>query len=306
LIPFVRSLVLSTGYALTSTLTVQLGGRAYLQTVHHAFDHGIYAREPLATTGRDTPEPPSIETLTFVGRLLFWSTDRDWALIGDFDEKMDLVISNTLSKDKKANELFQISARPLSTDQDAYTWTGAKGRLRLALSDTTTYMKLPNSIHFQRVHRARLLDEHWSNGDCGAVMSDENEGLTFGHVVGGSRASGVAFIVAADQVVKDLEEIDEISRFLEKRNLTHLPHVEERMKAARSHSHGRRLRLTEEESDIDVYRRKYSEALQEAAVDGKTQIVRLLLDTGADDNAQAGPLLLDHGEDINAHGGDYG
>jgi hypothetical protein len=152
-------------------------------------------------------------------------------------------------------------------------------------------MKLPNSIRFQRVHRAQLLDEHWSNGDCGAVVGNENERLTFGHVLGRSRASGVAFIVTADQAVENLQGIGEISRFLEKHNLTHLPRVEEQTEAARSYLHGTRLRLTEEESDIDVHRRNYVKVLQEAAVDGKTQIVK---------------LLLDHGADMNAQGGDYG
>jgi ankyrin repeat protein len=155
-------------------------------------------------------------------------------------------------------------------------------------------------------------------------VSDKNEHFTFGHVLGGSRASGVAFIIAADQVVEDLREIREISQFLGKHNLAHLPDVEEQVKAARSHSHGRRLRLTEEYSEIDVHRRKYSEALHEAAVDGKTQIVKLLLDHGADVNARGGPygsalhaasskgheqivkLLLDKGANINARDGHYG
>jgi hypothetical protein len=81
-------------------------------------------------------------------------------------------------------------------------------------------MKLPNSIRFQRVHRAQLLDEHWSNGDCGAVVGNENERLTFGHVLGRSRASRVAFIVTADQAVENLQGIGEISRFLEKYKIT--------------------------------------------------------------------------------------
>jgi ankyrin repeat protein len=67
--------------------------------------------------------------------------------------------------------------------------------------------------------------------------------------------------------------------------------VEEQTEAALLYLHGTRLRLTEEESDIDVHCRNYVKVLQEAAVDGKTQIVK---------------LLLDHGADMNAQGGDYG
>jgi hypothetical protein len=122
-------------------------------------------------------------------------------------------------------------------------------------------------------------------------VGNKNKRLTFGHVLGRSQASRVAFIVTADQAVENLQGIGKISRFLEKHNLTHLPRVEEQTEAAHSYLHGTRLRLTEEESDINIHRRNYVKVLQEAAVDSKTQIVK---------------LLLNHGADINTQGRDYG
>jgi ankyrin repeat protein len=189
---------------------VRLGDRVFLQTVYHAFYPEDCTKE---STGpgiipRDLPALPSVESLVVVGRLLVWSIDRDWALIEVLSDEMNSRIKHTLVEDKEPNWIFQKAGRPSSNGTNACVWTATNGMLKVTLSETTTYMKLPNSSSFQEIHKARVINGSWSNGDSGAVVIDLAAKLTFGHILGGSRAAGVALIIAADQVVKDLQELN--------------------------------------------------------------------------------------------------
>ncbi|CAN9252515.1 unnamed protein product, partial [Alternaria alternata] len=189
---------------------VRLGDRIFLQTVYHTFHLGGYTKKPTETDGtqRNLPPAPSIETFAVVGRLLVWSVARDWALIEVSSEHMQSRMSQTLAEDERANCLFQRAERPSITGDIAITWTASSGMLEVTLSETTTYMKMPNSDSFEEVHKARLVKGSWSNGDSGAVVMHPTRGITFGHILGGNRATGVALILAANKVVEEFRELD--------------------------------------------------------------------------------------------------
>lgn len=193
----------SSGLRLATANIVQLDNRTFLQTVYHAFNRSNYQKEP----SEPSVTQEQSESLTLVGCLLVWSVDRDWALVHVLNNQLNSAITRTLNEDKEANRVFQSAGRPSNSHTNTYTWTATSGKLEVALSETTIFMKLPNSISFQEIHRVRLVNGSWSNGDSGAVVIDLVTGLTFGHVLGGSQSQGVAFIIAADQVVKDLQEL---------------------------------------------------------------------------------------------------
>ncbi|CAN9172452.1 unnamed protein product, partial [Alternaria alternata] len=89
-------------------------------------------------------------------------------------------------------------------------------------------MKMPNSDSFEEVHKARLVKGSWSNGDSGAVVMHPTRGITFGHILGGNRATGVALILAANKVVEEFRELDFSSHLhLNVSNAwrTHMPEV---------------------------------------------------------------------------------
>ena len=193
---------------------IQLDNRIFLQTVYHAFHPGNYGkkRTELGVVHSDSPAVPSIQTLTVVGQLLVWSVDRDWALIEVSSEELESQMSHSLAENKETIRDFAKAGRPSSIESKAYTWTASSGMLKVVLSETTTYMKLPNSSSFEEVHKARLEEGSWSNGDSGAVVICPATGLTFGHILGGNRVTGVALILAADKVVEDFRKLDFSSR----------------------------------------------------------------------------------------------
>lgn len=189
---------------------VQLGKRVFLQTVCHSFlPHRSEMKLKEAYSTEDcTPAASSIKSLTMVGRLFVWSTSRDWALIEVSSSRLQNMVNETLRKDDGADHVFKEAGAPTSPRNKAYTWTASSGKLEVELFDTTTYMRLPNSNSLEKVYKACLLRGSWSNGDSGAVLMEGSTGTTFGHVLGGNRATGTAFIIPADLVVEDLRSLD--------------------------------------------------------------------------------------------------
>lgn len=192
------------GLRMATANVVKLGDRAFLQTVYHAFHPGSYQREPSEYHSAQKQG----ELLTLIGRLLVWSVDRDWALIQILEQNINNVISRDSNEDEEENCIFRRAGRPSNSYTNTYTWTATSGKLEVTLSETTMFMKLPYSSSFQEVHRVHLSTGSWSNGDSGAVVIDVATGLTFGHVLGGSQSQGVGFIVAADEVVNEFQELN--------------------------------------------------------------------------------------------------
>jgi hypothetical protein len=200
----------SSGLRRATANVVCLENRVYLQSVYHAFKPVDQTNDERVPTVSDRlPRCPSLETLTFVGRLLVWSVERDWSLIDVLSKDMKPWVATAYEEDKKSGlrNAFQTAIRPRKSGSNGYVWTSSGGKDEVIVSQMSAYMKLPNSSYFQEVHKASLVQGSWSNGDCGAVVTG-NGNHTYGHVLGGNRASGVAVIVAADKVVKDFEELD--------------------------------------------------------------------------------------------------
>jgi hypothetical protein len=193
---------------------VQLDNRHFIQTVYHAFCSHNYRKESegSGTSPPDLQRLLPINELALVGRLVVWSVDRDWAVIEILNKTMDFLINHIPAEDNRTPLAFRKAERPHTTEVDAYTWTSASDMRTVVLSITSTYMKLPGSSSFQEVYRARLREGSWSNGDCGAVVTSRNAELTFGHVLGGSKTKGIAFIIAAEHVMNDFRESSFLSR----------------------------------------------------------------------------------------------
>ncbi len=70
-------------------------------------------------------------------------------------------------------------------------------------SGAASYARLPNLSKFQQVFTV-LLDGTLKAGDCGSAVVDESSGNLYGHIVYGSAASSVAYIIPAIEVFADI------------------------------------------------------------------------------------------------------
>jgi hypothetical protein len=83
------------------------------------------------------------------------------------------------------------------------TVTGSSGLLEGTLSGTPAFMKHPSSKTFQKVWTVRV-DGKLATGDCGSWILDSENGDFLGHIVAGSPATGVAYIVPSVDIFHDL------------------------------------------------------------------------------------------------------
>jgi peptide-N4-(N-acetyl-beta-glucosaminyl)asparagine amidase len=88
-------------------------------------------------------------------------------------------------------------------DVEVIAATGSAGRLSGRLCGTPTYMRVAQSKSFQEVWTVRL-NGRLAKGDCGSWVSDSRTGELYGHIVAGSPDTGVAYVIPANQVFKDI------------------------------------------------------------------------------------------------------
>jgi hypothetical protein len=142
---------------------------------------------------------PDTKTLKYLGYVSRHSTDMDWALI---------VVDNS----DVAKILHQYERPPHATydhstrhDYESAIQISAhtsRGLVSGHLSDSATYMRLPNSTTFQEVHEVALeVPLDW--GDCGSGIFDAITAEPYGHVVASSKTRSIAYIMAASQVSMD-------------------------------------------------------------------------------------------------------
>ncbi|KAF2191731.1 hypothetical protein K469DRAFT_528756, partial [Zopfia rhizophila CBS 207.26] len=97
----------------------------------------------------------------------------------------------------------QVSPGPRAARIATHTPSG--GYVTGTLSETPLYTRLPNSMSFQEVYKVQL-DAVLANGDCGSGIVDVKTGDLYGHIVAGCETTGIAYIMAAHHVFKDMEE----------------------------------------------------------------------------------------------------
>ncbi|KAF1993617.1 hypothetical protein P154DRAFT_410832, partial [Amniculicola lignicola CBS 123094] len=78
------------------------------------------------------------------------------------------------------------------------------GRVEGWLSQTPSYMRLPNSGIYQEVYTV-CLETILQKGDSGSWVVGLESGLLHGHIVAGSPGSGMAYIIPSDQVFDDIQ-----------------------------------------------------------------------------------------------------
>ncbi|CAO2652015.1 Nn.00g002980.m01.CDS01 [Neocucurbitaria sp. VM-36] len=142
---------------------------------------------------------PSVESLEYLGCLTRLSRELDWALVEIKNPKVYARVyelkSSAQSVDDAANQ------QTLATTSQAIAHT-SHGTIYGTLSDNASYMRLPGSITFQKVYQIAL-DAPLDWGDCGVGVSNASTTAPCGHVVATSMTKGIAYIVAAPQVMKD-------------------------------------------------------------------------------------------------------
>jgi hypothetical protein len=120
-------------------------------------------------------------------------------------EKPDLTALRRLIEGKPENEVTypECVATGRPKDIEVTAVTGSAGRLSGRLSGTPTYMQSAQSKSFQEVWTVRL-NGRLAKGDCGSWVFDSKTGELYGHIVAGSPDTGIAYVIPANQVFKDI------------------------------------------------------------------------------------------------------
>jgi hypothetical protein len=147
-----------------------------------------------------SPAPSTFDldlgSLVPLGHLLHWSIDQDWALIAPSDPSIDLNAS-IFSKDRLMLAPPDEARVLVRTARAAWI----DGRL----SGTPSYIRVPTGSKFQKVHALRL-EEGLTEGDCGAAVFGQGTEKLLGHIMAGCRSSGFAYVVAAEDVILEVDK----------------------------------------------------------------------------------------------------
>ncbi|KAH6990017.1 hypothetical protein EDB80DRAFT_729363 [Ilyonectria destructans] len=148
--------------------------------------------------------------LRHIGKITLTSNDStqidlDYALV-ELGESVEEHGSIKFERDgvERCLQISQVAEIGLH-DVDVVTQTASKGVLTGKLSATASYMRLPNSKTFQELFLVQLSDV-LSAGDCGAGIISQTTGEFYGQVVAGTPGSGLAYVVPATQVIRDITE----------------------------------------------------------------------------------------------------
>jgi hypothetical protein len=146
---------------------------------------------------------PSKEKLVSLGKLVLWSTDKDWALIEITNEEMIPKLEQSIAEDQLPAE----SLPGPKSDAPVVAYTSSSGILTGTFTGIPLCTRLPNSSSFQDVYRIRL-NGPLANGDCGSPVKNAGTGELYGHIIAGCRSTGTAYIMAAHQIEADFPDLE--------------------------------------------------------------------------------------------------
>jgi len=145
---------------------------------------------------------PVPENLAPLGSLLMSSSDKDWALIAITNQ---YVLTSLIALDKNEQDISPKQVAPGPQAAHIFTRTLSGECVSGTLSETPLYTRLPNSKSFQEVYKVQL-NSALVNGDCGSAIVDARTSDLYGHIVAGCKITGIAYIMAAYNVFKEMEE----------------------------------------------------------------------------------------------------
>ncbi|KAL2842926.1 hypothetical protein BJY01DRAFT_216257 [Aspergillus pseudoustus] len=167
-----------------------------------SFHFSIPKMEPLPRPSHQPQSLPS-DSLLEIGSMeevakepAIASKDLDYVLIEreDFDGYMC-----------RLPKLTRRSVRTVpSGETKVRTVTGSGRHLQGTLSGTPSYTRVPGSKSFQKTFIVEF-DGPLLPGDSGSVVRDSKTGLVYGHIIAGSVAARVAYIMPSSAVLADLE-----------------------------------------------------------------------------------------------------
>jgi hypothetical protein len=166
--------------------------------------HGASDSNPVEPTTRDS----CLEVVGHLAKLppLGVHFDLDYALIEISNPQF--YTFNCIPLEDGAEQPFLYSERVARIKQEntsILAVTGSTGLIKGALSGTPTFMKTPSSSTIQELWTVQLRGE-LATGDCGSWVVDSKNGDLLGHIVAGSPATGVAYIIPAYEIFEDLKQ----------------------------------------------------------------------------------------------------
>lgn len=125
--------------------------------------------------------------------------------------ELDYALFEHTSEDNTTTNLFRLPVMSLETvskippgETRILAVTGSSGRCSGVLSGRPSYIRLMFSTCFQEAYTVEI-NGHLATGDSGSIVCDSETYKIYGHMVIGSTASGVAYIIPAYNVLKDMK-----------------------------------------------------------------------------------------------------
>ena len=143
---------------------------------------------------------PQDKLLGLIGKLSESWPEQDIALIKVVNEPAKVLLVQSAQHDDDKGVAYRKIAYHPRDGAEVYVYTRSGSKLTGVLSGTSSFTRSSHSTSFKEIFTARLHGT-LSNGDCGSAVIDTSTGRTYGHVVAGCEATGIAYIMAAAQVV---------------------------------------------------------------------------------------------------------
>jgi hypothetical protein len=158
-----------------------------------------------STHGLPENAVPDFKSLSILGRIVAGSINTDWALI----EIENPEIEAALKEGMNGHAITMDNFAQLPRDSvDVRTSTASRGPLTGVLSAWPSLTRLPRGNTIQKVYVIRL-NGALTDGDCGSVVFGINDDHVYGHLVGGCRQTGYAYIMAASEVAKVIRTLED-------------------------------------------------------------------------------------------------
>lgn len=140
----------------------------------------------------------SCESLKYLGNIGLYSTAQDWALISICHTRVYSKVAELKKNARKQSDQWQVIPSKGNAKIIAHT---SRGHIPGQLSQSATYLRLPNSTQFQKTHEI-ILDSALEWGDCGASVSNALTEEPYGHIVVSSSTKQIAYIVPGIEVAR--------------------------------------------------------------------------------------------------------
>ena len=175
--------------------------QSHVSLTTSASNQASHQSEPLADAAKDADQA-LLAVCRTLGNVSFAMTALDYAVITVTDTK---VISDLERFKGTSNDPIFTTELAESENSSIVAWS-SHGPLHGKLLEAPMTMRLSNSKSYELVYKFTYQSDSMIRmGDCGTLVTDPEGTILFGHVIAISESIRVAYMVASERTVQELE-----------------------------------------------------------------------------------------------------